>query len=97
LTDIFDTIELEEPKTQNFGLRADNTPKGQGFFGSIPLPGGKVATEFSIGVEFDGKETQIPTLVPTLTKDELNLMASDIIPNNKEIPEAIGYIRQNRG
>ena len=78
---------------QDFGQRADGTQKGQGFFGELPItfPDGRsgVATEFSIGVEFDGKETQIPTLVPTLTQEELDLMTNDIIPNSKPIPDAI--------
>ena len=78
---------------QDFGQRADGTQKGQGFFGELPItfPDGRsgVATEFSIGVEFDGKETQIPTLVPTLTQEELDLMTNDIIPNGKPIPAAI--------
>jgi hypothetical protein len=76
-----------EPKAE--GLREDGTQKGPGYFGVLDLPNGKVATEYSIGVSLDGKETQIPTLVPTLTKGELNLMVNDIIPNKKEIPKTI--------
>ncbi|GAG79447.1 unnamed protein product, partial [marine sediment metagenome] len=70
-------------------LRADATEKGPGYFGELKLPGGEVATEYSIGVNFDGKETQIPTLVPTLTKEELALMQNEIIPENKPIPQNI--------
>ena len=79
--------ELRARKAER--TRPDGTLKGTGFFGPINLPDGRVATEFSIGVELDGKETQIPTLVPTLTKAELDLMTNDIIPNNKSIPEKI--------
>ncbi|MHC4745632.1 MAG: hypothetical protein ACYS8Z_27265 [Planctomycetota bacterium] len=53
----------------NYGLRPDGTQKGLGFFGELQVRGGGVTTEFSIGVQFDGIETQIPTLVPTLTQD----------------------------
>ncbi len=53
-------------------LRADGTEKGQGFFGELQRPDGRVSTELSIGVGFDGKETQIPTLVPTLTQPEID-------------------------
>lgn len=91
-----ETSEVIEPEpfqvrggVEGFGLRADDTPKGRGFFGPIALPGGGVATEFSIGVEFDGVETQIPTLVPTLTDEEFNLLTTDIIPNRKKVPESI--------
>jgi len=53
----------------------------------LSLPGGGVATEYSISV--DGIEGDFPTLVPTLTKDELDLMVNDIIPNDKEVPDSI--------
>lgn len=72
-----------------FGTRADGTQKGYGFFGEMPIKGGGIATEYSIGVNFDGKEVQIPSLVPTLTKSELNLMVNDIIPNKKPVPRDI--------
>lgn len=64
-----------------------------GFFGELPIsfPDGSsgVATEFSVGVNFDGTETEIPTIVPTLDPNELQLLTSDIIPNKGEIPESI--------
>lgn len=43
----------------------------------------------AVSVEINGKETEIPTLVPTLTEKEKALMVNDIIPNKKEIPQAI--------
>lgn len=63
--------------------------KGTGFFGELELSGGDITTEFSIGVEIDDKEIEIPTLVPTLTKAERDLMINDIIPNRKKVPDAI--------
>jgi len=57
-------------KPPDYGLREDGTPKGMGYFGPIKRPDGKVSTELSIGVNIDGKETLIPTLVPTLTADQ---------------------------
>lgn len=89
VTDILALIERRKSGGQDFGTREDGTRKGSGFLGELDLPDGKVATEFSIGVEIDGKETEIPTLVPTLTKAEIELMTSDIIPNNKEVPKSI--------
>ncbi len=80
-----------------FGRRPDGTQKGTGFLGTLKL-GGKladtdgVATEFSVqsdAVKVDGKRIDFPTLVPTLTQKEIDLMVNDIIPNNKQIPEAI--------
>ncbi len=93
--------ELEK-RASGFGLRADKTIKGKGFFGELQLPDGRVATEYSIGVEFDGKETQIPSLVLTLTEEEKNLMVNDIIPNRKQVPDnivqkAIDHAKQRIG
>jgi len=53
-------------------LRPDGTKKGKGFLGELPMQdgSGKKATELSIGIEIDGKETLIPTIVPTLTDEE---------------------------
>ena len=48
--------------------------KGLGYFGKLQRPDGGVSTEISIGVGFDGKETEIPSLVPTLNKDEIDYL-----------------------
>ncbi len=62
----------------DYGNRADGTKKGTGFFGEIKRPDGSVMTEISIGVGLNGKETQIPLIVPTLTKREMDyLLNSD--------------------
>ena len=87
LTDVHRNI----PKNE-FGLRPDGTRKGTGFLGVLPLKGGGVATEFSVGVRLEakgGEETDIPSLVPTLTEAEIDLMVNDIIPNRKNIPSGI--------
>jgi hypothetical protein len=79
-------------RTQDYGFRPDGTPKGNGFFGELKLPNGSVAGEYSISsesVKVDGKEVDYPTLVPTLTKEEKDLMINDIIPNGKLPPKSI--------
>ncbi len=79
--------------TNTFGLRNDRiTQKGPGFLGALKLKGGGVATEYSVGVRLeanDSKETDIPSLVPTLTKTEIDKMTNDIIPNQKPVPDKI--------
>lgn len=55
----------------NFGKRTDGTEKGNGFLGVLKRPDGRVSTELSIGVNFNGRETLIPLLVPTLTREEV--------------------------
>ena len=51
-------------------LRADGSQKGTGFLGPLKRKDGGVSTELTIGVNLGGKETNIPTLVPTLTEQE---------------------------
>jgi len=76
-----------------FDKRKDGTQKGKGFLGVIPIkyPDGKtgVTSEYAVGVNFDGQEVEIPTLVPTLTPEERNLMVTDVIPGHKQVPEPI--------
>jgi hypothetical protein len=48
-------------------IRADGTKKGTGFLGPLKRPDGMTMTEYSVGVNIDGKDVEIPTLVPTLT------------------------------
>ena len=73
-------------------LRSDGTQKSnRGFLGGIRnnVTGGTM-TELSIGVEIDGKETQIPALVPTLTEEEIAILQNnDFEGRASEIPESI--------
>ena len=84
-----DSDKAEAEARKDYGKRNDGTQKDIGFLGEQKLPNGDIATEFSIGVQFDGKETEIPTLVPSLTEEELELLRNDIIPNKKDVPENI--------
>lgn len=93
-----------EKRLTNYGKRPDGTEKGSGWLGEIKLPDGSVATEYTTQsksvktknkvfgprneIRF-GKQIDFPTLVPTLSKEEIELMRTDIIPNKKEIPETI--------
>ena len=47
------------------------------------MPNGSVATEVSVGVNIDGKEVDIPTLVPTLSKEQKSFIASGGDPRNR--------------
>jgi hypothetical protein len=63
----------------DYGNRPDGSAKGDGFFGKLKRPDGSVSTEISIGVGINGKEINIPLIVPTLTKKELNyLLSTDV-------------------
>ena len=62
---------------RGYGLREDKTQKGKGFMGMIKRPNDKLeSSEISVGVNIDGKEVLIPSMVPTLTKSQLNVLLS---------------------
>lgn len=74
---------------QSYGKRADGTEKGSGYFGELKVPGtNNVATEYSIGVNINGREVEIPTLVPTLSQSEKSKLL-DVIRTGEPIPENI--------
>lgn len=87
-------------------LRPDGTRKGTGFLGPLPIKNAEgkagVASEYSAqsdAMKIGGQRVDFPTLVPGLTKDELDSMTGDIIPNKKPVPEpimqkAIGHAQQ---
>ena len=85
-------------QVSKYGLRHDGKSyKGTGWLGELPIyKDGKqvgVATEYSMQSnavkDKDGNRIDFPTLVPTLTQDEVDLMTKDIIPNNKPVPDDI--------
>jgi hypothetical protein len=64
-----------EESDYGYGSRPDKTKKGLGYFGELERPDGTgVMTEYSIGVPIHGEEMDVPTLVPTLTPDEIRLI-----------------------
>jgi len=70
-----------------YGKRTDGSPKGAGYFGEIPNPQGGYSTELSIGVNIDGQEMNIPTMVPTLSKKDIKDLLK--AKNVQEIPESV--------
>jgi len=77
---------MDQTKQHNGGFRKDGTPKGQGWLGPLQRPDGKISTEITVGIPIGGKEMDIPTLVPTLDKDEINYLLNteprDIVWDN---------------
>ena len=81
-----------QPILNDYGKRQDGSAKGDGWLGPIDLGGGNVATEYTMQSDKvrggEGEQIDFPTLVPTLTPDEVNIM-KDVILNKKPIPEPI--------
>ena len=69
------------------GVRKDGTYKGAGWLGPLERPDGYVMTEYSIETEIDGKKVLIPSIVPTLTKAEIQELL--VMTNEKEFPKDI--------
>lgn len=76
-----------------YGSRVDGTTKGDGYFGALRMNdgSGKVATELGIGVEIDGKEMEIPSLVPTLSKQEVDYLLTGAAPTREIIQKASAH------
>ena len=75
-----------------YGLRPDGTHKGPGWKGLLKRPGpnGGVSTEIAMGVGIDGKETLIPLIVPTLSKEEQRLVLTTPMESMaRTVPESL--------
>jgi len=72
--------------------RSDGSKKSaQGFLGPVKNNAeGGIMTEVSVGMEINGKEMEVPVMVPTLTKKEIETLANmELEGNAKNIPESI--------
>jgi len=68
--------------------RQDGGLKGRGFLGPLKRKDGRISTELSINIEIDGREIDMPLLVPTLDENEIRLLLdNDIDP--KKLPKSI--------
>lgn len=85
-----------------YGKREDGTNKGLGYFGMIPRtddPSLK-SSELSYSYNINGKDILMPAIVPTLTREELNLLLSGQPPNkameDKMVDHAMQRIRAGK-
>jgi hypothetical protein len=74
-------------RIDNEYIRPNNTIKGYGYLGELKMKdgSGKTATEMTIGISLDGKDTDIPLIVPTLSKEEIDwiLKGNDPLERNE--------------
>lgn len=87
-------VSFADFTTPDYGARVDGTPKGLGFFGELKRPDGKVSTELSAGFNFDGKEREVPLLVPTLTQAEITHLLAGKEPTKLIEGKAIEHAQQ---
>lgn len=74
--------------------RPDGSQKGMGFLGPLKFHDGRTSTELSVGVNINGKETDIPALVPTLSKDEISYLLSGGKPTDSIVIKARQHAEQ---
>lgn len=81
--------KLERQTSENTNMmRNDRSIKSeQGFLGPYTTDDGRTMTEFSIGVEIDGQEIEIPSMVPTLTETEIEALRT--LPEGVQVPRII--------
>ena len=73
-------LRWEDDTTSNQPFNA----KGLGYFGMIPTESGLPMTEFSTTFDIDGNMVAAPLVVPTLTSEEIGLLAS-----GEDVPESV--------
>lgn len=91
----------QTPSDESYGLRNDGSAKQNGFLGPLKMTDGsnRVMTELSVGVNIGGKEMNVPTIVPTLTAEEINYLLSGGVPTPGIVSKAIEHanIRISQG
>ena len=73
------------------------TVKGKGYFGEIPMNQGGAMTEVSSAYEQDGNLVSHPLIVPTLTKQEVDLLGMGLEPTPEIYKKAQDYAQQRIG
>ena len=94
-----------QPGLAPYGMRnletgqdiTQGTVKGKGYFGEVPMNQGGAMTEFSSAYEQDGKMVSHPLLVPTLNKQEIDLLRMGIEPTPEIYKKAQDYAQKRIG
>ena len=71
--------------------RPDGSLKGSGWLGSQKRPDGKESSELTVGVNLGGEETDLPLMVPSLTKDEVNHLLSGKRATRQIMDKAVNH------
>ena len=77
-----------------YGKRTDGSQKGFGWLGELPMQDGRVMTEMSLGVNLDGKDHNIPAIVPTLTPEEIAHLAAGNPANDEIVKKAVEHAKK---
>jgi hypothetical protein len=67
-------LEFSDWRPNPKDVREDGSIKGMGFLGPLKRPDGGISSELGFGTEINGKEMEIPAMVPTLERHEINYL-----------------------
>ena len=73
------------------------TVKGKGYFGEVPMNQGGAMTEYSSAYGQGGNLVSHPLIVPTLTKQEIDLLGMGLEPTPEIYKKAQDYAQQRIG
>jgi hypothetical protein len=94
-----------QPGLAPYGMRnletgqdiTQGTVKGKGYFNEVPMNQGGAMTEYSSAYGQDGNLVSHPLIVPTLTKQEIDLLGMGIEPTPEIYKKAQDYAQQRIG
>lgn len=90
-------VSVVQPSAEEMATwpkRADGSDKGLGYFGVMKRPDGAVSSELSIGVNLEGREMEIPLIVPTLSRNEVKHLLDGGKPSSEMVDKAVAFAVQ---
>jgi len=90
MREVGDTVEPESDLSIMGGIRK----KGPGFFGELERPDGDFSTELSVEYDIDGRTIEMPSLVPTLSDQEVKHLLADGEPTPEMTEKIISHALQ---
>ena len=89
-------VHPNQTRREDWGKRGDGSPKGRGYLGVQKMTDGsdKDITEMSVGVNIDGRDMEIPTVVPTLTLEEYQTLKAGLKPSTEIINKAVKHAKE---
>ena len=91
-----DLLKLLFPD-ESMGTRPDGSLKDVGFLGKLARPDKSFSTELGITVNLGGEDVNLPLLVPTLKKQEINWLLEGNTPTKDIVTKAVEHAKDRLG
>jgi hypothetical protein len=91
--------EIINPSDPSSYRHGDASLKGTGFLGPLKNSQGQMMSEYTISLPINGKDMEIPTLVPTLSKQEIRHLLDGGEITDEIVRKAVNHAhaRMSRG